>query len=190
MAKVAKQLGKAAAKRATGQSRARAQLPKAKAAPKKCAIPKAERVQCVVELMVKDRWFPKLAWKLSEEWGVGVDAVQAISSEASRIVRGYALPPVEETRTLLVNRLDEAFALARKLRMPNAMVSAVLAHDKITGASGPQKVAFTNTNGEDLPPALALLQDPVIAKFAMLHDRLPTHAEVEALQAKRDPPKK
>lgn len=172
MAKVAKKLGKKAPKKAKGHSRAPAR-------PGNPWPLKAERVRQIAALMAADEWSAATGPGLAERWGLDAATVRKDSAEASRLVRDHFLPPVEETRGLLARRLDEAYLVAKLQLDAKGMVAAVLAHDKISGASGPQKVAITNAAGQDVPDFINRMPVEVMLHFAA-QGRVPSEAEAQA----------
>lgn len=173
MAKVAKKLGKKEQKKAKGHSRAPAR-------PGNPWPLKAERVKQIVALMASDDWSAATGPGLAEKWGLDAATVRKDSAEASRLVRDHFLPPVEETRGLLARRLDEAYLVAKMQLDAKGMVAAVLAHDKISGASGPQKVAITNAAGEDLPAYVRKDWPMAVWEWALAQGRVVGEAEMSA----------
>ena len=88
---------------------------------------------------------------------------------------------------MLLGRLDEAWRTARTQGSARDMVAVVLAHDKITGASGPTKVAITDAKGDDLPSFLRKPWDPRVVQWVVGQNRLVSEAEMEAYAEALDP---
>ncbi len=65
---------------------------KSKRAPRSSPEEKARRLRHIIGLMARDEWTADVATELAEEWGVAVDTVQDMSSEASRFVRNVIDP--------------------------------------------------------------------------------------------------
>ncbi len=150
------------------------------------AIPTVEeRIKYMVGLMTTGKWvLGKTTVELAQQWGLSITVVAQNASEASRLVRS-ATGDVDQIRAQLTAYCEEAMANARegenRVDVAKAMAQVIRVLADIHGATAPQKIAVTDTKGNDLPPAFKMLEtDPVAARFFRREGRLPTPAELEA----------
>lgn len=110
------------------------------------------RVREISALMQSGRWLSKVATELAEKWGVSVKTVRAASAEASRRIRSEL--NLEEEAASLAGCFDHAIELASNQGDARALVLATEAKAKALGLDKPQKIAVTDSKGNDLPPGL------------------------------------
>lgn len=149
------------------------------------AIPTVEeRIKYMVGLMTTGKWvLGKTTVELAEQWGLSITVVAQNASEASRLVRS-ATGDMEQIRTQLTSYGEEAMDNARKgdnpVEVAKAMAQVIRVLADIHGVSAPQKIALTDTAGNDLPGPFRILdKDPYAARFFRREGRLPTSAELE-----------
>lgn len=120
-------------------------------------------------------WPRARPYELAAEWGVKVDVVWKYSAEASRRVRSRETRTPEEHRADLRPHLEVARCIAAAAGDAKGIVASVLAEAKIYGLDAPQKVAVTDSKGEDLPLEIAqhLLSDEVARLAFVATGRLP-----------------
>lgn len=133
------------------------------------APPVSERVRHIRDDMVAGKWNGARAAHYEKVWGLSPAAVRTASAEAGRWLAG-ALGDPEALRAKLHCFLMEAIEMARNDPTPaagaRAVVAAVDAIAKLANLYAPNRLAFTDTRGNDLPAeVLELLEQPAAAGY-------------------------
>lgn len=144
----------------------------------------------IVELMLDGKWNVGSSYALAEMWGIHESTVRKHSAEASRwIVHAFGDP--EEVRGRVLAMLEEAARYAREgaaeepVKAGKLLSDIARQHAVLAGVNAPQKLAITDSKGDDIPPAVAAaLSDPIVARLYLATNLMPTDAEVEAERAK------
>ena len=141
------------------------------------------RVGIVRALMSEGAWSGAKATELAVKWGVAVRTIKNYATRASDSLL-EAQGGYEATRSAVYGRLEHAYALAEKAGDPRAMVAACREMIDLFGLNAPQKIAITDTDGNDLPaPFAAALEHPALTAFLVLHGRPPSREESDELIA-------
>lgn len=150
----------------------------------------AQRVKVIAEMMISGQWGPLKSCDLAAVWGLEESAVRKHAAEASRLIVANMGDPTE-LKGRLVGMLEEALKCARDgaledpLKAGKLIVDIVKQHAVLAGVNAPQKVALTDSKGDDIPPAVAAaLSDPIVARLYLATNSMPTDAEVEAERAR------
>jgi hypothetical protein len=149
--------------------------------------PPHERVRIIREMMLQNEWVTgKTGVELAERWGLAEATVRGDAATASGEIKS-SFGDKDQILTRCMTMIESAFEVAQLDPMPanaaRAMVACAEKLAQISGAAAPVKVAATDTKGDDLPPMLRrLVDDPVLARFALENNRPPTEAEVEELR--------
>lgn len=128
-------------------------------------------------------WTKEAGQALANEWGVAFGTVEKVAAEASRRLRA-GMGNVKRHQRRLVARLGLAYRMAERLGEPRTMVAAVAEEAKISGVLAPQKLALTDSNGDDLAPAYLApyLGHPAVFAWLAAHPgSLPTEGELGEL---------
>lgn len=142
----------------------------------------AERVERIAEMMRQDEWVRgQSAAPLADEWGVAVNTVEQLASEASRIIAREVTDPMklkEDVSVILVENLRRA----SKDREYRAVASLGDVVTKIAGARAPEKHQHAHVVATyeqlDAPSRLAQLDD-AIATLTAERDALRSELALE-----------
>lgn len=150
------------------------------------------RIRACMAIMGEGAWRPSRAEDLAEQFGCSVDCMRKAAAEASR--RLTCFEDRAEVTANLQGRIDRLWDAAEEHGDRRAMAAAIDLEAKVRGVYAPQKVAVTDTKGNDalpLPPAVAALTEhPALLAWAFQNGRPPTPAEREAILASspKEPP--
>jgi len=141
-------------------------------------------------MMTTGQWGPLKSAELASVWGLEESAVRKHAAEASRLIVANMGDPTE-IRGKLLGMLEEAAEMARQgaaedpAKAGKLLLDIVKQHAVLAGVNAPQKVAITDSKGDDIPQAVAAaLSDPIVARLYLATNSMPTDAEVEAERAR------
>lgn len=142
-----------------------------------------------MHMMAHDLWERGVtSYKLMDQWGLSLSALKQDAAEASRRLEADEdLTPstVDRVNGILHMAMGEILKVEDPVRRAGLLLK--LAEVKISKVriETPQKLAITDSKGDDIPPAVAAaLSDPIVARLYLATNLMPTDAEVEAERAK------